>query len=229
MWQAIYPDAWYEPSLAQYGTWTIASGTLIDGNTPLAPFNTANNTMWTPNTARDTKTFGYSYADIEDYLPHTAQELSAKVIARVNQLYNPTGAFGPFYAPGSKRSSTLHPRRQWSIKVSIPNGALGMSFAVTIAVEDKMVGMMTVNFAAGPALTAAGPTPMTHAEIDLSNPLACHTLNTEDVAAVKEYLKQNLHVCIKKPVSLFSSPLSISPFFILSTDQPPTGLRRRIC
>ncbi|KAK2880013.1 hypothetical protein FQN49_000648 [Arthroderma sp. PD_2] len=91
IWQALYPDSYVKPVPNRGGSYVTEPGTVEDGNSPLYPFHVNDNTHYTANTARYTKTFGYTYPEIQDWGVSKA-DLQKNVRRRVNELYNkPSG------------------------------------------------------------------------------------------------------------------------------------------
>ena len=79
----------------------------------LTPFHSDDaGTLYTSETARYTRTFGYSYPEIVDWNVNSSQ-LSSNVRAKFNALYNPTGGI-------TKRSS---PNKRAKAAVQFPNAA----------------------------------------------------------------------------------------------------------
>lgn len=204
MWQAIYPDAWMEPTNATSGTWTIVPGQLIDGNTPLTPFTAPDKTTpYTTNSVRSVKDFGYSYPEVKDWLPRTPAELAANVTAAVNRLYNPDGSLGNFSRSMSIRGSAKRSsQREWTVKVGVPSNAIGEAFLVEIFVGDVGVAKMAV-FAPPQAVIDAGANPVTNGHFTLTD--ALRGVDSENVEAVVASLKQNLEWTVVKIVSLQNS------------------------
>jgi hypothetical protein len=93
MWQAINPGQLLTSELDNsLGTFTIINGTTIDTvDTPLTPFTMADGqTPYTTTSAWNTSVFGYSYPEVQDWLPQTPTQLAASVWAQVQTLYNVT-------------------------------------------------------------------------------------------------------------------------------------------
>ncbi|RVD88729.1 uncharacterized protein DFL_002904 [Arthrobotrys flagrans] len=83
MWQVLNPTAWTPSQVTIFGTRTNPAGSVEDSTTGLTPFYRYPNTMWTSNTARDTKRFYYTYPETDG--------LSANALrARIRQLYGGT-------------------------------------------------------------------------------------------------------------------------------------------
>ena len=182
------------PGDSSGGTWTIAPNTEVDDQTPLTPFHTGDRTTpWTSSSARFTESLGYSYPDVQDWLPRTPEELSANVTARVNELYNPDGIL-------TRRSVSSHSKRAteklWSVTVSVPNAAVGEGFFVDVSVGDITVGKLVVLSPPSQAELDAGAHKITYGEYPLSAGL---TGISED--KIPEYLKESLKWKVTKIVS----------------------------
>lgn len=87
MWQALNPDSYVKPVPNMEGDFVIPPGTVEDINSPLRPFRKDENTFYTAKTARSTRTFGYTYPEIEDW-DVSKEQLQKNVRRRVNELYN---------------------------------------------------------------------------------------------------------------------------------------------
>lgn len=86
LWQGIYPNSYGGSQVAPGSTWTIASGSTQNGNSPLTPFHrNANGDFWTTNLVRSWWTFGYTY-------PEYANSDGSKgaIQSIVNKLYGPS-------------------------------------------------------------------------------------------------------------------------------------------
>ncbi|KAF3916076.1 Tyrosinase [Orbilia brochopaga] len=94
IWQEINPTGYTFSGQSDFGTFTIPPETKEDLDTALTPFHQTGSTFWTSRAAARTQTFGYTYAETNDWnIP--AQERANKAIAAVNRLYGqdtPAGA-----------------------------------------------------------------------------------------------------------------------------------------
>lgn len=89
IWQALHPESYVEPTLAQWGTFTQSANTTVDVNTALTPFRAnENGEMWTARTVRDTAVFGYTYPEIVDWNA-TSSQVKATVRRAINDMYSP--------------------------------------------------------------------------------------------------------------------------------------------
>ncbi|EEP82835.1 predicted protein [Uncinocarpus reesii 1704] len=91
LWQAIYPDSWVGRLASTVNTYVTPRGTIETGSTPLKPFHSQGSAFWDSNTSRATRSFGYTYPEIQDWNV-TKEELRANVIRKVNELYNSRAA-----------------------------------------------------------------------------------------------------------------------------------------
>lgn len=83
LWQTCHPDEYGASQTASSATWTIASGSTQDANSPLKPFRKNANAFWTTNDVQDwSNTFKYTYPEFAS----TGGEQSA-IINLVNSLY----------------------------------------------------------------------------------------------------------------------------------------------
>ncbi|KAF3937797.1 Tyrosinase [Dactylella cylindrospora] len=74
IWQAIYPNSWFDDPRSQLpderGTWSIGAGTRETPRTPLAPFHKdTRGGTYTSDEIRDWTRFGYSYPELQPWLP----------------------------------------------------------------------------------------------------------------------------------------------------------------
>lgn len=200
MWQAIYPNSWMEPAVVSGGTWTITPLQDVDGNTPLTPFTRADRrTPHTTNSVRFLKDFGYSYPEVEDWLPRTPAQLAANVTAAVNRLYNPDGSLGTFPRSMRIRDPTKRDtKREWSVKVGIPNRAVDGSFFVKFSVGNVNIGRLGVLGLPKGAIEA-GSNPVTNGQYTLTRGLK--NVDSENIDEVLSSLKENLKWTVVKAVS----------------------------
>ncbi|RDL38192.1 uncharacterized protein BP5553_05625 [Venustampulla echinocandica] len=198
LWEAINPDQFLTPAVDGSGTFTHPIGENITVSTPLTPFTTDDGvTPYNSNTARYTKFFGYSYPEIQDWLPEqTPEQLAKNVTAFVNTAYNPTMALS---ARNSARDTAQNGQvREWAVSIRGLNTALSAEgYVVDISLNNSHVGEMVV-IAPPKAAVAAGLNTTTNHVIDLSEELGKVGVDTQDVGAVVEYLKANLGSSVLK-------------------------------
>ena len=159
IWQAIYPDSYVEPTIAQYETFTINVNDTEDENSPLKPFyNDRTGDFWTSSSARSTINFGYNY-------PETQNQKSGAVKQAVNALYSVSADtfvsrqrrkqrrhsvqrasdLASYIADGfgitsvdrsQKIVDTSNTYREWITNIRVPQYALGGTFFIHIFLGD---------------------------------------------------------------------------------------------
>ncbi|KAF2757917.1 Di-copper centre-containing protein [Pseudovirgaria hyperparasitica] len=99
IWQTINPNSYVVESRTTRDNAVLMKDSVTNGDTALVPFTQkTDGTMWTPNTARYTTTFGYYYPETG---PGSTSD-SAK--AAVNNLYGPT------QTPPTQNKDTAKPK-----------------------------------------------------------------------------------------------------------------------
>ncbi|PVF95429.1 Di-copper centre-containing protein [Serendipita vermifera] len=93
IWQALNPKAWVVPRANPAGTFTEPRGTVENEQSPLTPFWKENGVFWTSATARDTRTFNYTYPELAKWASLTPEEKSARLRTDVNTLYGKSAPF----------------------------------------------------------------------------------------------------------------------------------------
>ncbi|KAF1911531.1 hypothetical protein BDU57DRAFT_461208 [Ampelomyces quisqualis] len=64
MYQSAHPDRYFSPeNIGSNGNVFLEDGSTVDADTSLLPFRNPAGGFWTPNTIRDTRTFGYAYPE----------------------------------------------------------------------------------------------------------------------------------------------------------------------
>ncbi|KAL9128041.1 MAG: hypothetical protein Q9217_003205 [Psora testacea] len=120
IWQAINPDSYVTPQVNALGTFTDEPGASEDTNTPLAPFRSdSSDTLYTSTTARDTRTFGYTYPEIIDW-GVSRDQLSSNVRSNLNILYN--------------RTNGLRRKRSLPTTTTLDNATTGYEYFANIRV-----------------------------------------------------------------------------------------------
>lgn len=105
MWEELHPeDPTLKNAYESQGTFAIAPGTSINGNSPLAPFVGAGNRQFSSQNVIDVTTFGYTYPD----LPKTgsADDRRRQMITTVNKLYGRDSGNKDDESSSAKPSST---------------------------------------------------------------------------------------------------------------------------
>jgi tyrosinase len=101
IWQTLNPTVWFsDPNqqLSDEGNWSIPPNTIDTPSTPLAPFHTdTNGTLYAPDAVRDWTKLGYTYTELQPWLPkyqvdgQFSQEAYINdVKEQVNNLYSST-------------------------------------------------------------------------------------------------------------------------------------------
>ena len=86
LWQTANPANYGASQVAPHSTWTIASGSTQDGNSPLMPFRKAADAYWTTNDVKDFEAvFKYSYPEFV-----VGDQSQATIINYINQFYSST-------------------------------------------------------------------------------------------------------------------------------------------
>ncbi|KAH8662913.1 hypothetical protein BGZ60DRAFT_412262 [Tricladium varicosporioides] len=212
MWQAINPSAFMTP-LNEPGTFTLPRNSFDTQFTPLTPF-TSNNfgTLYNSFTARSTKTFGYAYPEVQDWLFSPA-DLARNVTAQVNAMYDPTGIFrrDPKKALNPRSKLTVgSTTKEWSVQVQVSKFDLGGDyFYVRIflgdvpanpqdwAMSNNIVGSLPIM---PPPNIGAGPLPdiRVHNEFVVTHNLLGPDHDPEDVKKMVPYLKEKISWRIQK-------------------------------
>jgi tyrosinase len=86
LWQTANPDHYGASQVAPHATWTIASGSTQNADSPLMPFRRTADTYWTTNEVKDfEKAFHYSYPEFLQ-----GDQSRATIINYINALYSST-------------------------------------------------------------------------------------------------------------------------------------------
>ncbi|KAI9855691.1 MAG: hypothetical protein M1824_005924, partial [Vezdaea acicularis] len=209
IWQAINPDSYVTSEVTTYGTFTNAPGSTEDVNTPLTPFHSDNaGTMYTSVTAQSTRTFGYTYPEVQDW-GVTPDQLANNTRAAVKQLYDPNSQFtsrsfnsrimrrdnGPLNIVPHVRMNQDGAYREWYVNLRVDRFALGESFFIHFFVgpfddtelawsADPALAGSWANFAgpsSGPAATIYGQIPLTRKLTEVYNNGGIPDLEPESV------------------------------------------------
>ncbi|KZT35124.1 Di-copper centre-containing protein [Sistotremastrum suecicum HHB10207 ss-3] len=157
IWQALNSDSWFEDPREQLadpeGNWSTPPGAIPSPeNTPLAPFHIdAVGTYWTSNDAREWLKYGYSYPELQQWLPKYRtggrfnQELyKADIAKQVNALYSDTRQILLTRGLQSSRGSRGSAGHILSSVEGVDRFALaGLSFTIHIYIgQDTCVGTL---------------------------------------------------------------------------------------
>ncbi|MCJ1464037.1 hypothetical protein MMC07_002647 [Pseudocyphellaria aurata] len=135
----------------KFSTFTIASGSSVDVDTPLTPFHSDHaGTLYTSKTARSTRTFGYTYPEVIDWNVNASQ-LAVNARTQLNALYNPFGNIS-LPSPIKKRgkAAAQYPNaadRQWFVNIQVDQSAFSSSFFVHFFLGSVPVSPETWSFA----------------------------------------------------------------------------------
>lgn len=78
MYQAAHPDRYFTPqNIGTNGNVFLEDGWTVDTDTQLLPFRNPAGGFWTPDSVRDTRTFGYAYPETLDSQSPTGPSKSA--------------------------------------------------------------------------------------------------------------------------------------------------------
>lgn len=88
MYQAAHPDKYFESEkIGGTSTVFLADNSQVDSDTNLVPFKRSSGGFWTPNSVRNTTTFGYAYPETIKSNSNSEDEHVAAVKANITTLY----------------------------------------------------------------------------------------------------------------------------------------------
>ncbi len=119
IWQALHPNSYVGSQVNDFGTFTIAPGTVENVNTPLTPFHSdAGTALYTSVNARSTRSFGYTVPEVRDW-GLTPAQITANTLGAVKALYDPNNQFTPRGLSASKRQAgSSNP----NVAITVPAG-----------------------------------------------------------------------------------------------------------
>ena len=219
IWQALNPNSFNINQKNNAGTYSIAAGTVETASTTLPPFHIkADGSRFTSNTARYTKTFGYTYPEIQDW-GKTAAQLTKDVKAKIRSLYDPNGALGrrrrntePSQLPDGETPPLDVAQviqngvyRQWQINIRANKFELDSSYTIYTffgepcadsrnwATSENFAGsfpvLRTQGNPSGAPMTVYGVLPITRKLIDVIDTDKTHNLLPQ---TVEPYLQKKL-------------------------------------
>jgi tyrosinase len=215
LWQALYPDLFIpaEGLEDDYGTYTIAPGTTEYSTDPLTPFTSSTTgAMYTSDSSRDLKPWGYTYPEFSDW-NQTKAQLSATVRTKINALYNPSGAYSRRKRHARDLSSSQ--QYEWFVNIEVSKSELQSSSMVllfngapptdttTWRGASNLIGSLFVPMP--PNHSMGSEMRYTHGELPLKEALAKGGLSDSSKEAVITYLTNNLEWRVQS-VSIFLSP-----------------------
>jgi len=103
MWQSQHPGSYGASQAAPHDTWTIASGSTQNADSPLTPFyKDTNGNFWTTNQVKNwNTTFHYTYPEFSD-----SDQSQGAIASYINKLYGPSATAT---AGSSKRTAAPEP------------------------------------------------------------------------------------------------------------------------
>lgn len=192
MWQATHPNnqmfgGSFRTNSAMFGT---ARGTGYNQHSPLKPFYQANRQkLWTSDGVKSTRTFGYTYPELQDWTMSTDQ-LRTSVTRQINQLYGSSAtlarrSFDAGVDLEERQSETL---TQYMAEISVDREDLELPCKINMFLGDDLAGTFTLL-----SMPKTGPS---FGNIPLQAPLATfdrHAIESPQDSVVR-LLKNELHV-----------------------------------
>jgi len=161
--------------------------------------------MYTSDTARYLKNWGYTYPEICDW-NQTKEQLTATVIAKVNALYNPSGAYSRRKRHPRDMSSTT--QIEWFVNIQVAKSEMGNSSVVFVFLEEPPADTSTWKgasnlagslFVSVPSNYSMGDNKYyTYGEVPLKEALSKAPLPDYSEATVAAYLQEHLEWRIQK-------------------------------
>jgi tyrosinase len=142
MWQAAHPSqqtfsGTFRASSARWGT---AAGSSYTSTTGLKPFYKSDlKNFWSSNTARSTRTFGYTYPELQDWTM-SSSELQRSVISTVNKLYGSSS----LTANNNLAARQENIVTQYEAKISVNREDLQLPCKINMYLGDDLAGTFTV-------------------------------------------------------------------------------------
>ncbi|KAJ6261097.1 Tyrosinase [Drechslerella dactyloides] len=87
MWQTLNPNSYTVGQTASFATRTTSPGFVEDANSNLVPFHQSQDSYWTSNKAKDTRSFFYTYPELADAGTVPAYRLRSRLRVRIENLY----------------------------------------------------------------------------------------------------------------------------------------------
>jgi len=148
MWQAInYQAAMFRSNGTTNGMFGTAPGNITAGS-PLKPFYDGNLTLYTSNSVTNTRVFGYTYPEIDDW-SKTSEELATYVRTQVNILYDRTSDVSPPQRRniGTRSAYPGPPQdRRWyyAAEVQVNRSNIPLPSTVNIVLNGSVIGRMAL-------------------------------------------------------------------------------------
>jgi tyrosinase len=164
------------------GTYTVPSGTVVNGKDPLTPFHSDDaGNFHTGVTVASTKTFGYTYPGIDDWSAEP-EETARNVTALVKRLYG-------INVPSLQQRDGETAWKEYYVQVGIEGAEVGGPGTVNILLHGQVAGSMVLLSMRGVGRT--------YSEIPLTRPISQLALTLADDAVIP-FLRQQLAVEIRK-------------------------------
>ncbi|KAF8518998.1 hypothetical protein BU17DRAFT_90486 [Hysterangium stoloniferum] len=163
LWQCLNPDQYVTPLASASRTFTRKVGELENAKSPLTPFRLTENTWWDADGVRDTRTFRYTYPELEGWAQLSKAEKSKRLRIQINKLYGRTGPVsavkpsvfkklnnhqtlvddhveaGMHISPGDWHSNAAedkHHYHEWYVHIEVEKYSISGSFQVHIFLGD---------------------------------------------------------------------------------------------
>ncbi|KAK3061813.1 hypothetical protein LTS18_005385 [Coniosporium uncinatum] len=142
LWQTLHPDSFVEPAKQMYPTFSTRAGETLDSKSPLKPFHSdASGTFWTSDSARDFKTFSYTYPEL---LGSNNQSVNLSTLrTTINNLYGKKATGVNLRARDVVRRSldlggraTDNPPRDYLLNMRVAKNGLADSFLIYFFLGD---------------------------------------------------------------------------------------------
>jgi tyrosinase len=192
MWQAVY----YNESTMSSTTTTNGAFGSVKGDatpdTPLKPFFLdVNGTFHTSRTAAQTKTFGYTYPEINDW-SRTKDELRDFVINRVNVLYGDGAANVPKQTVKGfiKGRGPVLPSVAYTAEVQVERSEVPLPCSIDVRLQDHTLATIS--------LLGMPMSGMVYSSIPLGAPLQNLSIKNMPEDTLIPYLQKNLRVEVRR-------------------------------
>ncbi|KAG8825735.1 hypothetical protein FRC19_010652 [Serendipita sp. 401] len=131
LWQARNPGPYTIDFPAGRGNFITEKRHNETATTPLAPFWKAPGEFWTAQTATDTRTFNYTYPELEKWSTFTPEEKESRIIKEINIMYQDNAQLDAAVAASKARPKRT--ARVVSVRPSEETAELGAVSASLIA------------------------------------------------------------------------------------------------
>ena len=240
IWAAINPNSYVSPQTNNIGTYAQASGTVEDENTVLYPFRREDGgNFHTSISARDTRSFGYSYPEVVDWTA-SGEQLARNVRRAFKKLYDPTGVLDnqkrSLLNLLTRRGDNSTDRQDWFVNIQV-NRTLDYPIAVNffIGAPPPATGdwptarSLVASQIVLPDLTFSKSAPPTLAQIPLTRSLenakAQGSLNSTESQSVQEYLSHNLQWTVTTATGQIIEPAKLTALQISVVSQKVHGTK----